>query len=154
VLKVSEEVAMTLGTRIGIGIVGVLLLLVGWTARSIETSTSSLGYIALQAPDGTIGAYQPDDSYDGPFEIEEAGDGEFQVVEGGQNVLFTGPQKEAAFWIETRGVEPEFTGTSGEVRAWIADQEAAEDAENMFWPLTLMISGGVVLLAAVALGRD
>jgi hypothetical protein len=143
---------MTRGTRIGIGIVGALLLFFGWAARSLEQETSSLGLIVMTAPDGTIGAYQPDDSYDGPFEIEEAPEaGSFHVVHQGREVLFTGTEEEAAFWIETKGAEPAFVGTSGEVRAWVAEQEAAED--NTFWPLALLVSGGVVLLAAVALGR-
>jgi hypothetical protein len=143
---------MALGTRVGIGIVGGLLLFVGWAARSIEQEYSSLGYVVLTAPDGTTGAYQPDE-FSGPFEIEGSGDGTFDVVRQGQETVFTGTEEAAAFWIETKGAEPAFVGTSGEVRAWVAEQEAAEDAENMFWPMALMIGGGLVLIGAVGLGR-
>ena len=85
--------------------------------------------------------------------MQDLDDGSVVVMYGDQ-VFFTGPEDEAAFWVETKGAEPSFTGTRAEVEAWVDEQEAAEDAENMFWPIALMVSGGIVLLAAVALGRD
>lgn len=141
---------MTLGTRIGIGVVGVVMLLFGWAARSFQQESSSLGFVVIAAPDGVVGAYRPDDSLEGPFEIQEAGDDGFSVVRNGE-ALFTGTEAEAAFWIETKGAEPAFTGTTAEVEAWVADQNAAED--DFFWSYVLMISGGVVLLGAIGLGR-
>jgi hypothetical protein len=141
---------MTVGTRIGIGIVGALLLFVGWAIRSFEEDYSSLGFQVLQAPDGTFGAYQPDDTL-GPFELEEDGD-LFAVVNRDGAIVFRATEEEAAFWMETKGADPAFTGTRSEVEAWVDEQEAAED--DFTWSLILMIGGGLTLLGAVALGRD
>ena len=144
---------MTLGARIGIGVAGALLLLIGWGVRSFQEDYSSLGYVVLTAPDGTVGAYQPDDSYDGPFETRETSeDGVFQVLHQGTDVVFTGTEEETAFWIETKGAEPAFTGTLAEVEAYVDEQEAAED--DFTWSIILMVAGGLVLVGAVALGRD
>ncbi|HSG78970.1 MAG TPA: hypothetical protein VLD62_05260 [Acidimicrobiia bacterium] len=140
---------MKFGTRLGLGIVGVVVLVAGLMARAFEQEYSSLGYVVLRAPDGVVGAYQPDETVDGPFEIVDGEDGAFSVVREGAT-LFTGTEEEAAFWIETKGASPAFTGTSGEVEAWVGEQEAAED--DGFWPLALIVAGGLLVLGAVALG--
>lgn len=143
---------MTTGARIGVGAVGVLLLFVGWVARTIIEDTTSLGYVVIAAPDGVTGAYLPDVSLDGPFEIEETGEvGVFEVVHRGSDVVFTGTEEEAAFWIETRGAEPSFTGTRAEVDAWVEERQAEED--DFFWSNVLLVGGALILLGAVALGR-
>lgn len=127
------------------------MLLVGFLARTFEQETSSLGLRVLTAPNGVVGAYQQDDSLEGPLEIQESDDGEFEVVRTGE-VLFTGTEPEAAFWLETQGAAPRVTGTRNDVEAWVEEQEAAED--DTFWPLALLVAGGLVVLGSVALGRD
>ena len=76
----------------------------------------------------------------------------FQVVQGVDEVVFTGSEAEAGFWIEAKGAEPHFTGTAAEVDAWVAERQAEED--DFFWPNLLMVSGAVLLMATLAMGRD
>jgi len=140
------------GGRILVVGLGAVLVALGFAARSLAENTSSLPYRVLTSPDGVVGAYWVV-GFDAPTEIEQLDDGTFGVVrteDGRRTVLFSGSEEAAAFWFETGGTTPEFTGSPAAVEAWVGEQQAAED--DPFWPTTLMIAGAVLVIGGLAVG--
>lgn len=145
--------------RILLAILGVLALVAGWLAWSLENEYGGNGAIEGQATgnlaDGSVEIRHVDDpTGDVPldYEVIDLGGGLFEVRwmdlgEGRSPVALTGTSSEVTAWREALGPQV-FAGSSIEAaHAWQDEQRAQEKNYAVAW--ILLILGGALLASTV-----
>jgi hypothetical protein len=140
-------------------VVGTLVMLGGFAARSIEdTYGGTIPSELVERADGTWAVYDFLDERAEVYEIEEI-DESVSVVYGfaedtGDPIeVFRGAHDEAQAWKDAADAESRelvFEGPRDEALAW--EQARTDAGKNMLIPNLIVVAGVVIILAGLALG--